>query len=210
MLFRRKKTRLTYCIEHILLSSILRFHLNTYSTTFINQMFHFDTITTSREEDVYSVLKRQLDASIEDFKIVIKSIDLLLMNEYINHFLVINNAKIIFLLNLKYSIYQLINQLIRYLRRHSKNSFSVLKNHWTFNVRVCLCRSFYHHYQFVLCSFHSKMIVWKWIFVTKRRTFSLKINKAYNFLFIYEFFYKLDSAKKFLDLTFFYLYANHK
>ncbi len=92
-------------------------------------MFHFDTITTSREEDVYSVLKRQLDASIEDFKIVIKSIDLLLMNEYINHFLVINNAKIIFLLNLKYSIYQLINQLIRYLRRHSKNSFSVLKNH---------------------------------------------------------------------------------
>ncbi len=32
MFFSKKKTRLIYCIEHILLSSILRFHLSIYST----------------------------------------------------------------------------------------------------------------------------------------------------------------------------------
>ncbi len=61
------------------------------------------------------MLKRQLDASIDDLKIVIKSIDLLLMNEYINHLLVIDNAKIRFSLNLRHSVYQLISSYVTYV-----------------------------------------------------------------------------------------------
>jgi hypothetical protein len=76
---------------------------------FINQVLHFDIIITSREEDAHSVLKRQLDVSTEDLKIVIESIDLLFMNEYIKHLLVIDNAKIRFSLNLKHCVYQFIS-----------------------------------------------------------------------------------------------------
>jgi hypothetical protein len=52
---------------------------------FIIKMFYFDIINISREEDVYALLKRQLDVSIEDLKTMMKSIDLLLINEYQNH-----------------------------------------------------------------------------------------------------------------------------
>ncbi len=81
---------------------------NRFVKIFINQVLHFDIIITFREEDEHSMLKRQLNVSTEDFKIVIKSIDLLFMNEYINHLLVIDNAKIRFSLNLKHCVYQLI------------------------------------------------------------------------------------------------------
>jgi hypothetical protein len=77
--------------------------------TFISQILHFDIINISRDEDDHAILKRQLDVSIEDLKTMIKSIDLLLMNEYINHTFVIENAKIRYFLKMKKSVYQLIS-----------------------------------------------------------------------------------------------------
>ncbi len=51
MFFSRKKTRLIYCIEHILLSSILRFHLSIYSTYKVlsfNQIFRFELLDLAK------------------------------------------------------------------------------------------------------------------------------------------------------------------
>ncbi len=68
--------------------------------TFIHQRLYFDTISISRDEDVHAILKRQLDILTRDLKIVIKSIDLLLMNEYTNHTLANASAKIRYFLKL--------------------------------------------------------------------------------------------------------------
>jgi hypothetical protein len=82
---------------------------------FINQMLHFDIIITSREKDAHAILKRQLNVSIEDLKTIINEIDLLLMNKYSNHTLVIENAKIRFSFELRLSIYQLIASYVIYV-----------------------------------------------------------------------------------------------
>jgi hypothetical protein len=82
---------------------------------FINQMLHFDIIITSREKNAHAILKRQLNILIDDLKTIINEIDLLLINEYLNHIFVIKNAKIKYFFELRLSIYQLITSYVIYV-----------------------------------------------------------------------------------------------
>ena len=73
---------------------------------YINQMLHFDIISTSRDEERHSILKRQLESFIEDLKTIVDDIDLLLINELHNHLIVFDEAKIRYFLDLRKLIYQ--------------------------------------------------------------------------------------------------------
>ncbi len=69
-------------------------------------MLHFNITTTSRDENEHAMLKRRLRFSIEDLKTMMNDINLLLINELHNHFLVVENAKIRFLMRLNKFIFQ--------------------------------------------------------------------------------------------------------
>jgi hypothetical protein len=79
---------------------------------YINQVLYFNITTTSRDESEHAILKRRLRFSIEDLKMMINDINLLLTNEFHNHFLIIENAKIRFFMNLRKFIFQ---QIVLYV-----------------------------------------------------------------------------------------------
>jgi hypothetical protein len=92
----------------------MKYLINTYIIDFrhhfvkayINQVLHFNTIITSRDEGGHAVLKRQLGSFIEDLKTMIDDIDLLLINELHNHLIALDETKVRYPLNLRKSIYQ--------------------------------------------------------------------------------------------------------
>jgi hypothetical protein len=73
---------------------------------YINRVRYFNITTTFRDENEHDVLKRCLKCSIDDLKIVINDINLLLTNELQNHLLIIENARIRFLMNFRKLIFQ--------------------------------------------------------------------------------------------------------
>ena len=60
---------------------------------YIDQMRHFLTTITSRDEDEHAALKKQLEIFKDDLKNVIDEITLLLTNELHEHLIVINSVK---------------------------------------------------------------------------------------------------------------------
>jgi hypothetical protein len=69
-------------------------------------MLHFEITVSSRDEKKHSMLKRQLESSIDDLKTMINEINLLLMNEYHNYLLKFEEAKMRLSMKLNKSIYQ--------------------------------------------------------------------------------------------------------
>ena len=75
---------------------------------YINKVLHFETTTTSRDENDHAVLKRQIEFSSENFKTVIDGIVLLLTNELHNYIIVFEEAKSRYPLNFRKKVF---NQL---------------------------------------------------------------------------------------------------
>jgi hypothetical protein len=83
---------------------------------FTNRVLHFDTITTSRDEDGHAVLKRRLESFTEDLKTVMNDISLLLTNEHHNHLLAFEEAKIRFFMILRAFIFQQVRSYVTSVR----------------------------------------------------------------------------------------------
>jgi hypothetical protein len=69
-------------------------------------VLHFDITITFRSEDDHAVLKNKLMSSIEDLKIVIDEIDLLLTNQHQDHVIAFEEARTRFSISLRKSIYR--------------------------------------------------------------------------------------------------------
>ncbi len=124
-------------MKYLVITYIIEFR-ERFVKIFINQMLQFDTISISRDEDAHAILKRQLDVSTKDLKIVMKSIDLLLMNEYTNHTLAIASAKIRYFLKLRQFIYQLIaSHVTHVVIRKIHSQYELLTKNSTV-VSVCI------------------------------------------------------------------------
>lgn len=59
---------------------------------YINKVLYFNTTITFYAKDVYAIFKEQLNTGIENFKVVVYSINLFSIIEIYNHFLVISTA----------------------------------------------------------------------------------------------------------------------
>jgi hypothetical protein len=84
-------------------------HVQRFAKCFSNRMLHFDTTITSRDEKKHAVMKRQLRTSTDDLKIVIDEISLILINEYHDFQIRLNENKIRFLMKLRKLIFQQIS-----------------------------------------------------------------------------------------------------
>ncbi len=88
---------------------------------YINKILHFKIIIISRDENAHVVLKKRLEFSSKDLKIMIKSVDRFLMNEYQNYLLKITNEKSRYFLNLRKKVFQ---QLFTYINYHAFRKIS--------------------------------------------------------------------------------------
>jgi hypothetical protein len=82
---------------------------------YTNEVLHFNTTITSRDESDHFTLKKRLSFSIEDLKTMMNDIDLLLKNELHNYHLALEKAKIRFFMSFRKSIFQ---NLIAYVIFH--------------------------------------------------------------------------------------------
>lgn len=69
-------------------------------------MLHFETIIISRDQNRHAVLKRQFENFINDLKTIVDNFILMLMNEYQNYLIKINEARIKLFMNFRKSIFQ--------------------------------------------------------------------------------------------------------
>ncbi len=82
---------------------------------YTNEVLHFNTTITSRDESDHFTLKKRLSFSIEDLKAMMNEIDLLLKNELHNYHLTFEEAKIRFLMSFRKFIFQ---NLVAYVISH--------------------------------------------------------------------------------------------
>jgi hypothetical protein len=80
-------------------------HRRLFAKYHINKILHFEIIIISRDENAHAILKRQLKSSSNDLKTIINDINLLLINEYINHLMKINIDKTRFSMKLNKFIF---------------------------------------------------------------------------------------------------------
>ncbi len=114
-----RKFSLTYnnhemMIEYLVITYIT--HARHFVKCFINRILHFETTMTSREKDEHAVLKRQLESSTRDLKIVVNEINLLLINEHHNYELVVVDQKVRYSTAFRKSIF---SQLTAYITHYA-------------------------------------------------------------------------------------------
>jgi hypothetical protein len=68
-----------------LIAIYIRDHRRRFVKTYINQMLHFETTMSFRNEIEHVQLKRHLKTSTDDFKTMIDNINLMLKNQIHNH-----------------------------------------------------------------------------------------------------------------------------
>jgi hypothetical protein len=73
---------------------------------YIDEILHFETTMIFKSEDEHAQLKRHLESSIEDLKIVIDNIKLLLINQIHDHTIAFDDAKLRYSAHLRKSIFQ--------------------------------------------------------------------------------------------------------
>ena len=94
---------------------------------YINKVLHFGTTTTSRSESEHAVVKRQFESFIDDLKIIVNDFILMLMNEYQNHLIKINEARIRLFMNFRKSIFQhIIAHVISVVLRKIMSQYELL------------------------------------------------------------------------------------
>jgi hypothetical protein len=99
------------CIEYLIEIYIEHYHCQ-FIKCYIDQILHFETTMTSRNENEHAQLKRHLDSFIEDLKIVIDNIKLLLINQTQNHRLELNNVKLHYSAHLRKLIFQQLSAFV--------------------------------------------------------------------------------------------------
>ena len=104
---------------------------------YINRMLHFKTTLTSKNEDNHTILKRQLSTLNNDFKKMINDIEILFMNQYQSHFIVINSIKNRLFMRFRKLIFNiLINQVTLYALWKINNQYKLLINQFTM-IKAC-------------------------------------------------------------------------
>ncbi len=79
---------------------------------YTNQVLHFDTTLTSRDEDEHAVLKRQLESSIDDLKTMMNKINLLLINEHHNYQIEKKEARMRYFIELRKLIFDQLTSFV--------------------------------------------------------------------------------------------------
>ncbi len=93
------------CIEYLWEIYILHYRRR-FVKCFIDKIMHFDIIVTSKEENAHTMLKRNLITFIDDLKIMMNNLNLLLINQRHDYLIEFENAKIRYLLQCKIDIFQ--------------------------------------------------------------------------------------------------------
>jgi histone-lysine N-methyltransferase SETD2 len=99
------------CIEYLIETYIAHYHRR-FVKCYIDQILHFETTMTSRNKDEHAALKRHLEISIENLKIVTESIKLLLINQTHNQVLALNNVKLRYSAHLRKLIFKQISAFV--------------------------------------------------------------------------------------------------
>jgi hypothetical protein len=81
-------------------------HVQRFAKCFSNRILHFNTTITSRDERRHAVMKRQLRTLTDDLKIVINEISLILINEYHDFQIRLNENRARFSMKLRKLIFQ--------------------------------------------------------------------------------------------------------
>jgi hypothetical protein len=93
------------CMNYLTEIYIVRFKTR-FVQCYINQKLHFETTVISRDEETHAMLKRNLNLSIDDLKIVVNSIDLLLFNQRHDYLLTIDETRMRYLKKLQINIFR--------------------------------------------------------------------------------------------------------
>ncbi len=93
------------CIEY-LTETYIEHYRRRFVKCYTDEILHFETTMTFRSEDEHAQLKRHLKSSIEDLKIVIDNIKLLLINQIHDHTIALDDAKSRYSAHLRKSIFQ--------------------------------------------------------------------------------------------------------
>jgi hypothetical protein len=124
------------CVQYLVFIYIA--NCRHFAKCFIDKILHFETTSTSRDEDEHVVLKKQLSFSFDDLKIVIDEINLLLTNELHDYLLKLKDNKIRFSMHLNKSIY---SQIVVYVSRHAikkiNTQYNLLTN-WSTALSRCI------------------------------------------------------------------------
>jgi hypothetical protein len=99
------------CIEY-LLNTYITHYRRRFVRFFINQILHFDTIVTSKEEKTHAILKRNLMTSTDDLKTMIENLDLLLINQRHNYVMNFENVKMRFSMKCRLDIFRNISAYV--------------------------------------------------------------------------------------------------
>ena len=114
------------CVEY-LLDTYLRDYRRRFIKCYIDQILHFETTMTSRDESEHSVLKRQLRTSTRNLKTVMNEINLLLINEIHNHLIVFDEIKTRLFNDFRKSVFQrLIAYITSYALRQIYNQYKLM------------------------------------------------------------------------------------
>ncbi len=93
------------CIDY-LYETYIRNYRRRFIKCYTNQILHFDTTMTSRDESAHALLKRQLGKSTDDLKTVVNDINLMLINERQNYRIDLDENRIRYPMKLRKPIFQ--------------------------------------------------------------------------------------------------------
>ncbi len=93
------------CIEYLYNIYILHYRRR-FVKCFIDKIMHFDIIVTSKEKDAHAMLKRNLIIFIDDLKIIINNLNLLLINQRYDYLIKFENVKIRYSLQCRIDFFQ--------------------------------------------------------------------------------------------------------
>jgi hypothetical protein len=93
------------CIKY-LTETYIEHYRRRFVKCYIDEILHFETTMIFRSEDEHAQLKRHLESSIENLKIVIDNIKLLLINQIHDHAIALDDAKLRYSAHLRKSIFQ--------------------------------------------------------------------------------------------------------
>ncbi len=99
------------CI-HYLYKIYIKNYRRCFIKCYINQILHFNITMTSRDENAHAFLKRQLEKSIDDLKIIMNNINLMFINERQNHRINLDENRIRYSMKLRKSIFQQLTSFV--------------------------------------------------------------------------------------------------
>ncbi len=93
------------CIEYLIVTYIEHYRCR-FVKCYTDEILHFETTMTFRSESEHAQLKRHLESSIENLKIVMNNIKLLLINQIHDHIIALDEVKNRYSAHLRKFIFQ--------------------------------------------------------------------------------------------------------